>query len=103
MKILAFFVCICLMLSLVACGNQAPEVTEPQGTEGITQVVVPENTDDQQPDENQCAADATIEETDYPTDPEETQAEEEVQMPEETLGENPGVETEEGDIVIPLD
>lgn len=107
MKILAFVISVCLMLSLVACGAEKPAPQQPQETQGTvetTVAILPENTEDQGPNENQCAGDPTepVEETDHPTDPEETEAEE-APVEEETLEENSGVEVEEGDIAIPLD
>lgn len=103
MKILTIFVCICLVLSLAACGS-APAGGETQGTPETTQGILPQET--QELNENQCAGDPTLstEEEELPVEETEETAETEapVEETEEPLGEEPE-EEEPGDIQIPMD
>lgn len=106
-KLLALVLCVCLMMSVVACGSK-PVVNDTPDTTEKTWPIPTVN--DEGPNENQCAGDLTAtEETDYPTEPsvpettaEEAPVDETTQtefQPEEEL---PPVEEEIGDIQIPF-
>lgn len=110
LKVFALVLCLCMALSLIACGSK-PVGGEGQSTADPTEKTWPvPTTVDDGPNENQCAGDPTIEETDYPTEPSvpETTEEEgiiEETIPTDTQPEEPSPEAEEepGDIHIPLD
>lgn len=107
MKLLALVLCVCLLMSMTACGSK-PVVNDTPDTTEKTWPIPTGN--EEGPGENQCAADTTVpEETDYPTEvsvpettEEEAQVEETTQVdthPEESL---PAAEEEIGDIQIPF-
>lgn len=107
MKILTIFVCVCLMLSLAACGsatagNETQGAPETQEVIETTQGTLPQ----EGPNENQCAGDPTLdtEDEEFVEETEET-AESEAPVEEENeelSGEEPE-EEEPGDIQIPID
>ncbi len=104
-KLMVLLICICMVLGMVACGNSQPGSQETQGDSQPAWMTMPTGETDTNPDENQCAADATTEETDYPTEPsvpETTVHEVDVEEPEETQTYSPEVEEDPGDIHIPM-
>jgi len=110
MKALSLALCLCLLLSLVACGGDKAQPQQTQGILETTQGTQPQNTEDQGPNENQCAGDPTTEPTDHPTEPSVPETTELEAIPEETATSAateeetiPEAEEEPGDIQIPLD
>lgn len=104
MKILTIFICVCLVLSLAACGS-TPAGNETQGTPETQEVIeTTQGTLPQEgPNENQCAGDPTLDtEDDEPVEEPEETTEPEAPVDEEPLDEAPE-EEEPGDIQIPIE
>ena len=116
-KLTALVLCICLALTLAACGGNEPAdhgnlITTAGATTEATQPTQPTQATQDGPNENQCAADPTTEATEFLTEPSES---EETTQPEApvvteptednggfTPDEIPGEEVLPGDIEIPM-